>query len=75
MNCTECRTKEDYADELKRKEELMYKREEELEKLAQQRAQAQIKRGGLEMGYSYFSDLWFTSALAHRDCLAILSKF
>ena len=44
------RKKEEYAEELKKQEQLMCRREEELEKLAFQRKQAQIKRGGLELG-------------------------
>lgn len=49
------KAKEEYADELMRKEQLMQQREEELEKLAQQRLQAQTKRGGLELGM-YFHE-------------------
>lgn len=48
------RKKEEYAAELKKQEQLMERREEELERLAQQRKQAQIKRGGLELGSGLF---------------------
>lgn len=45
-----CRKKEEFAEELKRQEQLMHQRQEALEKLAHQRRQAQMKRADLELG-------------------------
>lgn len=47
--------KEELAKELKQQEELMLRREKELEELSERRKQAQTKRGGLELGM-YFQE-------------------
>lgn len=49
------RKKEEYAEELKKQEQLMLQREEEFQRLAEQRKQAQMKRGELELNL-YFQE-------------------